>query len=300
MNRNAPKMVDYDPNEGNNQSSTKQKTEQNKNKEAPDVNENSQPSVSSPVAKDNSIDSNSVFGSINGLPTGGKLYPDGTKIEGRPLKVQEIKMLSQMTEENANDIVNTILERAITGIEIDNIYSADKLFIMFWLRANTYQESGYNVKFECGKCDSLSEFEFELDQLKIKKLDDEKEEFLTKPFKLPNGDKLTFSLLTVGDEREVQKFLEDNKNSMMQFDDDIVNICKMIGTVNGKKMGMISCYRYLTDELDAPNYMYLESYLEDKSAGLEPLITVKCEKCGGASETMLPFRPDFFLPKVRL
>ena len=241
-----------------------------------------------------------IYDVIEGLPTNGKLYPEGTVIRARPLKVTEVKMLAGMTEHTANEIVNDILDRTVQGIPIDDIYSADKLYIMFWLRANTYKESGYNVKFECSKCETESEFAFELDQLNIKTISDETLEFLNKPFKLPNGDIITFSLLTVGDEKQNEEFLKQNKNSLMNFDQEIVALCRMIHTINGEKKGMIDKYMYCTDQLDPSNYSYLESYMEDKGAGLEPTIKVKCTKCGGASETMLPFRPDFFLPRVHV
>jgi hypothetical protein len=259
-----------------------------------------QPVQSDPIREMQTPTNNDIYDVIIGLPTDGRLYPEGTVIKARPLKVTEVKILAGMTEDNADDIVNDILQRTVIGIDINDIYTADKLFIMFWLRANTYKESGYNVKFECGKCNTDSEFAFELDQLEIKKLTKETLNFLNNSFDLPNKDKITFSLLTVGDEKENVKFLKTNKSSLMNFDPEILAVCRMIDTINGKKLGMIDKYMYITDTLNPSNYSFLESYLEDKSVGLEPTITVKCQKCGGASNTMLPFRPDFFLPKIRI
>jgi len=237
---------------------------------------------------------------IEGLPTAGKLYQSGTVIRTRSLNVPEVKMLAGMNEDNANDIVNTILDRTVIGIDTDKIYSADKLYVMFWLRANTYKESGYNVKFECPECKNESDYEFELAQLNIKEITEENLTFMKDSFELPNKDKLTFSLLTVGDEKQNEQFLKDNRTSLMNFDQEIVAICRMICTINGETKGMIDKYMYCTDRLDAVNYAYLESYLSDKGAGMEPTINVKCQKCGGSSDTMLPFRPDFFLPTVRI
>ena len=136
------------------------------------------------------------------------------------------------------DVVNDILERVVTGIDINDIYSADKLYIMFWLRANTYKESGYNVKFECPKCKNDSEYAFELDQLNIKTISEENLNFLKDSFEIPNGDTLTFSLLTVGDEKQNEQFLKNNKTSLMNFDQEIVSICRMIHTINGEYTAM--------------------------------------------------------------
>ena len=244
------------------------------------------------------VDNDGIYDIIDNLPCG-ILYPEGTVIKARPLNVIEVKMLAGMTEDTANDITNTILERTVIGIDVDRVYSADKLYIMFWLRANTYKESGYNVKFECPRCNTDSEYAFELDKLNIKTITEENLNLMRDSFKLPNNDVLKFSILTVGDEKQNEQFLRENKTSLMNFDQEIVALCRTIQSINGEKKGMIDKYMYCTETLDPVNYSYLESYMEDKGAGLEPTINVKCSKCGGASDTMLPFRPDFFLPKYR-
>ena len=151
-----------------------------------------------------------------------------------------------------------------------------------------------------GPCKNESEYAFELDQLNIKTITDETLKFLNDSFELPNKDKITFSLLTVGDEKQNEQFLKDNKTSLMNFDQEIIAICRMIRTINSEKKGMIDKYMYITEQLNPVDFSYLESYLEDKGAGLEPTINVVCQKCGGASDTMLPFRPDFFFPKIRI
>jgi len=241
------------------------------------------------------------YETITGFPTGMLLYPDDTVIKGRPMSVGEVKMLANMTEENANDIINDILRKAVAGIDIGDLYASDKIYIMFWLRAKTYPESGYDVKFECGKCKKSSEFVFELNKLKIKELEDEDVDNLKRVYTSPSGlHKFAFKYLTVNDENAIEDFLKKNKNSMMTFDDDIINICRMIKTINGEKLGTIKKYEYLTTEMSVPDYAHLESYVESISVGLEPTLDVVCKKCGVGSETILPFRPDFFFPQARI
>jgi hypothetical protein len=276
-------MEEYDPNKPSSKLQEKPKTETKK------------PEKEKPVDEDNDI-----YDIIEGLPTLGKLYSEGTVIKARPLKVSEVKMLAGMTEDTANNIVNQILERTIRGIDIEDIYTADKMYIMFWLRANTYKESGYEVSFECNECKKTSQYKFELDVLNVKQLTDDDAKTLKKEFKLPNGDKIKFKLLTVKDENDNEKFLKQNKTALMNFEDEMVSICRMIDTINGEKKGMIDKYMYLSEQLLPTDYAYLESYLENASVGLEPTISVKCTKCGGEADVLLPFRPDFFLPKVRV
>ena len=92
------------------------------------------------------------FFPIVDLPSRYKLYPKGTKIFGRPLRVLEVKQLSQMGEDNSGTVINSVLKSATVGFNVNELLVSDKVYILFWLRANTYRDSGYRVDFECLKC----------------------------------------------------------------------------------------------------------------------------------------------------
>ena len=81
------------------------------------------------------------FFPIDDLPSRYKLYPEGTKIFGRTLKVSEVKKLTTMNENNFNVILKDILTATLRGIDIEDICVADKVYIIFWLRANTFKNS---------------------------------------------------------------------------------------------------------------------------------------------------------------
>jgi len=240
-----------------------------------------------------------MYVTITDLPTKGNFYPEGTKIQARSLKVMEVKHLSQLTAENANDVINDVLRKTIRGIEVDELFTADKMYLVFWLRANTYKDSGYQVNFNCMKCNKPSTFNFELDSLKIQDYEVERYGKFTSEVRLPSGHTLTFKLLRVKDEDLNERFLKQNENSMMDFDKEIVSLCRMIETVDGKEPGMIEKYSFVTNSLEPADFAYIQSFVEDCGIGVEPTIDVKCNKCGGSTETVLPFRPDFFLPKVQ-
>ena len=61
-----------------------------------------------------------------------KLYPEGTKIWARPLKVPEVKKLSSLSEDNADFVITEILKKTIRGINIDDLLLVDKLFLIFF------------------------------------------------------------------------------------------------------------------------------------------------------------------------
>jgi hypothetical protein len=257
------------------------------------------PQVSNDVQSELEKKEDIGYFTVTGYPTAGKLYPEGTVIKARPLKVIEVKMLSQMDEETADDVVNDILRRALIGIDVDNIYAVDKLYFVFWLRANTYKDSGFEVEFKCPLCKKMSTYNYSIDTLKVRTFDDESLSAFENEFKLPKSDlKMKLKLLTVADEQENKKFIRDNEKSLMNFDAQVLTVCKMIDTINGEKKGMIEKYMYVTEEITAGDYAYIESLIQDRTAGCEPTINVKCNECGGSTESVLPFQPSFFLPKV--
>jgi len=241
------------------------------------------------------IDEGPIYMEIKGLPSKMKLYPKGTKIEGRPLKVLEVKRLAGITEENSDAIINDILRRTIKGIEIDNLLVSDKMYIIFWLRANTYRESGFGVPFTCGECGQDSNYEFTLDNLQIQSLPDDFS--INKTFiNLKNGDKISFHLPTIADERKSNRFKIAYANVIKELDDELVNFAIMIDSINEKELDIINKYNYLVD-IDPQIFSYLVTELEKFDCGIKSYLEVKCDKCGGVGPVGITFREDFFLPK---
>jgi len=233
------------------------------------------------------------------LPTKGKLYPEGTIIKARSMKVMEVKALSQMNSQNANIIVNDVLRKCVRGIDISELYTADKMFLIFWLRANTYADSGFSIGFTCGKCEKASTYDFKLSNLKTQDFEQERHNKFKAGIETPGGHKLTLKLLQTKDEEETETFLRENETTMMDFDEDVVSLTKMIVNINGEKLGTIAKYRFLTETINPIDYTHIQSFIEEHGMGIQPTIDVECNKCGGNTVTVLPFRGDFFLPKVR-
>jgi hypothetical protein len=98
---------------------------------------------------------------IEDLPSKYKLYPEGTKLYGRPLNVREVKKLSALNEHNFDIIIKEVLSTAITGYPISDILSGDKLYLIFWLRANTYKDARFVTPFICDECGKQSEYKSE-------------------------------------------------------------------------------------------------------------------------------------------
>lgn len=233
---------------------------------------------------------------INGLPSKGKFYPAGTEIVGRPMKVLEVKKVSSMDEQNGDFILNDVIRKTIRGIDVENLYVADKLFIIFWTRANTYRESGYVVPFVCNKCEKKSDFHFEVDSLEVKEISDEFSPEIE--YTLNNGVRIKYDYLKVKDELYIERFRELNRNMVEEIDSELLAMAQMIKFINGKELSLIQKYHWII-ELNPGDYSYLKTLMEKEGMGIQPYVNVTCDSCGGTAATAVSFRSDFFVPQYK-
>lgn len=233
---------------------------------------------------------------ISGLPSKGKFYPAGTEILGRPMKVLEVKKISSMNEENGDFILNDIIKKTIKGISLDDIYVADKLFLIFWLRANTYRESGYVIPFICNKCEKKSEYHFEIDNLEVQEISDNFSP--NAEYTMSNGDKITYDYLKVKDELYIGRFKELNRAAIGDIDNELLAMSQMIKTINGKELTLLQRYYWLTESAPG-DYSHIKTLMEKNGMGVKPYVNVTCKECGGAASVAVSFREDFFIPESK-
>ena len=237
---------------------------------------------------------------IDGLPTKNLLYPEGTRISARALKVMDVKKLTSIDDETADIVVNDILRKCVRGIDIYDIYSADKLYILLWLRANSFKDNKYVVDYHCSKCDKSSSYHFDVTNINV--------DYLTSSYvnnntvTLDNGDIIKTSLLTIRDEINIKSFHDKYEDVFVEkfeeIDDDLLSISFMIDTINGKTVdNTFDKYEYLLN-MDPGDFAVLTGFLSDINVGVKPYMTVKCTECGGDSQIGVTFHPDFFLPSV--
>jgi len=240
---------------------------------------------------------NTNYWEIDDIPTKYKLYPDGTKIMARPLKVIEIKKLTSINSENADDLVNDILRKSIRGIDVNEIYSADKMYLILWLRANSFRDNKYVVTFDCEVCSKETSYHFDINNVIVNYINDDYDpnETLT----LSNGDVLTFKLLQIKDELGIKSFNLKHRSTFEktgeEVDDELLSISFMIDTINGKKENPIHLYNYLLN-MDPGDFAAMTTILSNNNIGIDSNINVTCTECGGESIVGLMFHPDFFLP----
>jgi len=231
---------------------------------------------------------------IDNLPSKYLRYPEGTKLYGRALDIRQLKKLANMTQTNATSIIDDIIRGTIKGITFDNILVSDKLYIILWLRANTYPESGYSVPFFCDQCNSMQTYDFKVDNIGINYIREDMA--FEEPLELPGGDFITFKYPTIKDEERIKKFRESMKKSFEKYDSDTLALCMTVNEINGKSLSLIETYEYVSN---IKIYSQIKGFVSEFDFGISDELTVTCNSCGGTAQVGLSFREDFFIPAYR-
>lgn len=109
------------------------------------------------------------------LPSKGRYYSRKGRIGIRPLTVGNLKYLSTANPSTVTSMLNGLLQDCIKleNIKFDELYKADRDFLLFWIRTNSFISSnGYNINIKCPHCDfQISRF-LKLDNLTITDIDD--------------------------------------------------------------------------------------------------------------------------------
>lgn len=257
--------------------------------------ENEQKSSSSEL-KEEKKKSDIDYWPILEIPSMFKLYPKGTKLFGRKLDVLEIKKLAQRNEYNENFIVKDIFSTVFKGINPEDIYREDKLYLLLWLRANTFNEKGFSVDFKCTKCDELSTYDFSLDNLNVKFFNDKF--FENNIVKMRNGDSIEVKYLTVKEEEKLEAAEEEF--AKMKINKDLLETAASIKTINNENIPLINKYHYLINLKPSTDCMKLEAVINKYDFGVRPILNVKCNNCGGVGPCGVTFRKSFLTPEYRL
>jgi len=89
---------------------------------------------------------------ITDLPSRGKFYPGFQGVEISPLTFIDEQNILNVKDPNV-DIVSKLLEKSVKGVEIDNLLSMDKMFLLMKVREVSYGES-YEFGITCPACQS--------------------------------------------------------------------------------------------------------------------------------------------------
>lgn len=89
---------------------------------------------------------------VTELPSKGKFYPGFQGVEVKPLTfLDEQKILN--AKDTRSDIVSKLLEKSIEGVNVDDLLSMDKMFLLMKVREVSYGDN-YDFRVTCPACES--------------------------------------------------------------------------------------------------------------------------------------------------
>lgn len=237
------------------------------------------------------------------LPSRGLLYPgqkNSVKVEY--MTAQDENILTSPNLIKSGKVLDYLMERKIkeSPVPFDQLLVGDRNSIMIWLRATGYGQM-YPVKLNDSTSGVEFETEIDLSELKTKELPegvepDEKGEF---SFELPRSKKkIKFSLLTVGDERNIltrsEKYEKATKSQVSQT--LTYRLQAQIKEIDGNRdLNFIQQFINVMPAFDSLKF-------REYSDSIEPGIDMSAEVEGptGTFQASITLGLNFFWPNVRV
>lgn len=202
------------------------------------------------------------------------LEDESSPVTLRPMVFEDEKALVSSKNEII-DPVNTLLSRCVSNINIEQLLSFDKLYLLLKLREISYGDD-YSCLLICQKCKAENKKIIKLSELNVYPVPDD--------FKDPI--KITLPILKKEVEIRYPR-VRDEKFIENIFD----NLWRFINSVDGhtdkaliskvvKKLS-IADIKFITKNIETPY-------------GVDTKVKFECDKCGGVSVVDLPFDSNFF------
>ena len=225
------------------------------------------------------------------LPSRGKLYPNDIYV--KKLSTLNIKNLSTLNESNGNFVLNSVLSSCVFGIKTDDILVGDKLWLIFYLRAYTYDDFPFKIKHKCEHCENTVSLTYTLKNLKV--------DYLDKPIPneiaLLNGDNIKIKFPTIKSEAQNNRLVK-SPDIIENINPELLNFAQNIAEINGKKVNVYpQAYEYVCN-MDAQTFSKLVNDLTEYQFTVRPYAEFECPECGETVLETVPFSPVFFLPKL--
>ena len=212
------------------------------------------------------------------IPSKGKFYSGFQGVEVKPLTyLDEQKILGSKTTE---DVVAKLLEKSIEGVEVGELLSMDKIFLLMKVREVSYGEK-YQFSITCPACQVDVKSELVLSQhLNMTQVPDDLED--PREITLP---KLGAKVVVRFPRSKEDAFLKDN-------DEAYKNLYRFVLSINGnsdpifiskaiKRLHLIDVKTLMT-EIGRTEY------------GIDPRFYFECPECSYSQTMSIPLDVDFF------
>lgn len=221
---------------------------------------------------------------VNELPSRGLVYGDlSTPITIRTFKGKDEKVISEMTADNFEKRLVTVLKGVLQGIDPLKLTLGDRLYFILWETVNSYNKN-FTLSHECPKCWEANDYTVDLSQLEIQQLPAEFKE----PYevKLPvSGDLVQLRLLRLSDIIKVDD-LDKAKHNVWLYR-------YALSMQNGKNVWDNVDY---LEKLESQDIAHIRGFHEKFQHGPKMTSKFECKNCGSAGDLPVPFRLEMLLP----
>lgn len=248
------------------------------------------------------------------LPSGGKLYPEGSslssgKVEMKYMTAKEEDILTSANLIQKGVVIDTLLRALIVSngegqsVNYNDLVVGDKNAIMIAARVLGYGAE-YPVEMACPSCGAKHKQTIDLTTLENKKCNtDSVNEEGRFTFKLPVAKKtLTFKILTHADEKLVEaesKRMKKKKVGGNGVTYELTSRFKyMIVAIDGEE-DKTKIRSFVDNEFLSRDSLAFRQYAESVSPDVDMSIYFECDSCGHEDPSIqMPMNVQFFWPRA--
>lgn len=241
------------------------------------------------------------------LPSQGKLYaPDSPlssgKIEMKYMTAKEEDILTSANLIKQGVVLDKLFQSLIVSpIKYNDLVTGDKNAIMVAARVLGYGKD-YQVKLTCPNCGAEHELTLDLSNIKDKNIGEDAQMVAPNEFKftLPVSKReVTFKLLTHGDEKRIEFYLDSikkksNKESVSpELSTRLKNIIVSVDGNTDKQF----IEHFVDNELFSQDSKVLRTHIKSIAPDVDLTFEFECDKCGHTKGDMaIPIGVEFFWP----
>ena len=215
------------------------------------------------------------------LPSRGKSYRDhdGT-VTIKAFTYREEKKLRSIKKVNqANNIIKSLFDDCVQGLDYDSMTLEDKNFILFKLREISYGDK-YVISAECTDCGAENKLNLLISEIPV--------EYAADDFSEPLE-------ITLPDSKQPVKFVQprakDEKylDDMVSLTENLWRFALSVGEHSDKKI-----LRQFFEKTTVRDIAFFRENVGKSHYGFTKQVSFDCASCGETTNTVVPFNESFF------
>ena len=216
------------------------------------------------------------------VPTGCKFYQlnnPNDPITVRAMTFEDERAIADARRKGA-DAVEVMMERCLTNIKPDQLFSVDKIAIMFKIREATYGPN-YALTMPCSKCLKTADINIDINK-----------NVIMRPLPEDFTDPRTITLPSLGKD-VVIRMAKAKDEALIAGNDFYGNLWRFVPVIDGNSNKEVIAA--VLKKLPIKDLHILVKEITCDKYGLQPSMLYSCPHCSHEEEVVLPITQDFFL-----